>query len=458
MLLHTRRWSRRTSSRRGLVLLALLAAWVIATPGVTAHEVPATAHVQVFVKPQGGTLLLLVRAPLEAMRDVSFPLRGPGYLDLDRAQDVLRQAALLWIAGSIDLYENGVHLGPERVVAARVSLPSDRSFDSWTRALQHTTGGRLPSDTNLPWQQGHLDVLLAVPITDARAEFSIRPAFAHLGLTTTTVLRFLPADGDELVFQYAGDQGLLRLDPRWHHAALNFVRLGFLHIFDGIDHLLFILCLVIPLRRVQPLVMVVTAFTVAHSITLIASALGLAPDALWFPPLVETLIAASILYMALENIIGARVEQRLLIAFAFGLVHGFGFAFSLRESLQFAGSHLVTSLLAFNVGVELGQILMVLVFVVLLRLVFRHVVAERMGVILLSALAAHTAWHWTTERWTDLRQYRFSVAPVDASWIATAARWAMLVLIAAGLVGLTADLARRYLRAAGAWRTGTGRG
>ena len=83
------------------------------------------------------------------------------------------------------------------------------------------------------------------------------------------------------------------------------MKLGFCHILDGTDHLLFLFCLVIPFRRFRSLVAVVTAFTVAHSITLIASAYNLAPDALWFPPLIETLIATSIVYMALENIVGA---------------------------------------------------------------------------------------------------------------------------------------------------------
>ncbi|HIG16397.1 MAG TPA: hypothetical protein EYQ31_03375, partial [Candidatus Handelsmanbacteria bacterium] len=76
-------------------------------------------------------------------------------------------------------------------------------------------------------------------------------------------------------------------------------------ILDGLDHLLFLLCLVVPFRRFRALVPIVTGFTVAHSVTLIASAYGLAPNALWFPPLVETLIALSIVYMAFENIIGA---------------------------------------------------------------------------------------------------------------------------------------------------------
>ena len=97
-------------------------------------------------------------------------------------------------------------------------------------------------------------------------------------------------------------------------------------------------CLVIPFRRIWTLVPIVTAFTVAHSITLIASAYNYAPGALWFPPLIETLIATSIVYMALENIVGRdSPRRRWIITFLFGLVHGFGFSFGLQHTLQFAG-------------------------------------------------------------------------------------------------------------------------
>ena len=103
--------------------------------------------------------------------------------------------------------------------------------------------------------------------------------------------------------------------------------------------------------------MIVTSFTVAHSISLIAAAFGFVPDALWFPPLVETLIAATIVYMALENIVGSQRRSGAGSSPSrSGIVHGFGFSFVLRETLQFAGDHLVTSLLAFNVGVEIGQV------------------------------------------------------------------------------------------------------
>src|SRR5439155_17417413 len=241
-----------------------------------------------------------------------------------------------------------------------------------------------------------------------RSEFSIHPGLARLGLRVVTVLRFLPPGGTVRAFELSGDPGLLRLDPRWHQAALRFVRLGFNHILDGTDHLLFLFCLVIPFRRFRKLILVVTAFTIAHSITLIASAYDLGPSSLWFPPLIETLIAISIVYMALENIVGSpgerRLQRRWMIAFGFGLVHGFGFSFALRQTLQFAGSHLLASLVSFNVGVELGQLLVLVLLIPMLELLLRFVVAERTGTIILSALVAHTGWHWMTERADKLRQ------------------------------------------------------
>jgi hypothetical protein len=288
----------------------------------------------------------------------------------------------------------------------------------------------------------------------------VAPRFARLGNRTVTVLQFVPPGGAVRAFELEGDPGIVRLDPRWHQAALRFVALGFEHILDGTDHLLFLFCLVIPFRRIRSLVAIVTSFTIAHSITLIASAYGVAPDALWFPPLIETLIAISIVYMAIENVINAVpdagrafqpepvgrpfqarqddgsesfqgnavLRHRWLITFAFGLVHGFGFSFALRRTLQFAGSHLITSLLSFNVGVELGQLLVLVLMIPALDLLFRFAVKEWLGTIVLSTLVGHTAWHWTADRWSVLRQYRLSWPALDLAFWATAMRWAMLAV------------------------------
>ena len=409
-----------------------------------AHEIPARVTILAFIKPEANRLRVLVRVPLEAMRDIDFPVRGSGsFLDIERATPILNDAARLWIADYMKLYEERTQLVHDSIVATRVSLPSDRSFESFDRALAHLTAGPLPATTDLPWRQAMLDVLLEYPISSERSRFSIHPALAHLGIRTTTVLRFLPPDGDERVFQYAGDPGTVRLDPRWHQAAFRFVGLGFRHILDGIDHLLFVLCLVIPFRRIRPLVAIITSFTVGHSITLIASAFGVAPGALWFPPFIEALIALSIVYMAFENIVGAKLERRWLIAFGFGLVHGFGFSFVLRESLQFGGTHLLTSLLTFNLGVEIGQLFVLAITIPLLNALFRHVVAERMGTIILSALVAHTAWHWMVERGSALLEYRFAWPALDTAFLASAMRGGMLVLIVVGAVWGLSGLFRR---------------
>jgi hypothetical protein len=329
-----------------------------------------------------------------------------------------------------------------------VSLPSDPSFASYGSALAHVTGAPLPNDTALVWNQAMLDVLLEYPIASDRAEFAVHPALARLGLRVVTVLRFLPPGGAERAFHYLGDPGVVRLDPRWHHAAHQFVVLGFRHILDGTDHLLFVFCLVLPFRRFRELLLIVTAFTVAHSITLAAAAFGFGPDGSWFPPLIETLIAMSILYMALENIVGVQaVRRRWVITFAFGLVHGFGFSFALQETLQFAGSHLVTSLFAFNLGVELGQILVVALLIPALALMFRFVVAERIGIIIMSALVVHTAWHWMIERWALLRQVDWPELTVSSAL--GGVRWLMAIVILTAVVWLAAG----RIRKTGSWRS-----
>ncbi|HZR18066.1 MAG TPA: HupE/UreJ family protein [Verrucomicrobiae bacterium] len=427
----------------GLRPLAILAAAVVlACPFfVTAHDIPADITVQAFLKPEGARLRVLLRVPLKAMRDVEFPLRGPAYLDLGRVDAYLHDAATVWIADAMELYENEERLPKPEIVKARVSLESDRSFASYEQALAHLYGPRLPNAMEVPWDQTMLDVLFEYPIRSDQSRFSIYPGFTGLALRVVTVLRFLPPSGVVRAFEFAGDPGLVRLDPRWHQAALRFVRLGFFHILDGADHLLFLFCLVIPFRRFRSLIPVVTSFTVAHSITLIASAYNLAPAALWFPPLIETLIAMSIVYMALENIVGgASVQRRWLVTFGFGLVHGFGFSFALRETMQFAGSHLLTSLLSFNMGVELGQLLVLVLLIPTLELLFRFIVAERMGTIILSALVAHTAWHWMIDRWERLREFPFHWPEPSAAALAVGIRWLLLIVLAGGLLWFAFDL------------------
>ena len=414
---------------------------------VAGHDIPNDAIVNMFVKPDGQRMQVLVRVPLRVIRDISFPERDGKYLDVEKLTPLLADTAKVNIGDFVQIEENGDRLSAPTIVATQISLASDLSFTSFDTALAHVKGPKLANSENVIWNQVWFDVLLEYPIRSGLSSFSIRPHLEHLAARVVTVVRFISPAGVVRAYELEGDQGFTPLDPSWTQAAWRFVALGFRHIPDGADHLLFLLCLVIPLRRFRPLVGVITAFTVAHSITLLASAYGLAPGALWFPPLIETLIAASIVWMALENIVGtSSVQRRWTMAFAFGLVHGFGFSFALRETLQFAGSHLLASLVAFNLGVELGQLLVLAVLIPALWALFRWIVAERIGTIILSAIVAHTSWHWLQERAVVLAKYKLEWPLMDAAFWAAAMRGAVLLMILAAAAWAGPWLFRRFLK------------
>jgi hypothetical protein len=161
-----------------------------------------------------------------------------------------------------------------------------------------------------------------------------------------------------------------RLNPTALAVAGDFLLWGMHHIFIGYDHIAFLLALLIVVGRLGELVRIVTSFTAAHTITLLLAAF----DVLRFPSkLTEALIAASIVYVAAENLIrrGEEARYRWIVTFAFGLVHGLGFAGVLRERLEELGDNIVAPVVSFNVGVELGQLVIVALAFPLLALLRR---------------------------------------------------------------------------------------
>ncbi len=425
-----------TSVNRTRQVAAVIVAMVLLLPTWSgeAHEIPADVTLQAFVKPEGDALRMLVRVPLVSLRDFDFPVFGLGdYIDVAASGGMIHDAAEMWVAEYVEMLEGGRNLGRPDVSAVRIAIPGDRAFRSWDAALDNVGSAPLPDGIELPSRQAMVDILLEWPIESEASDFSIDSQLGHLGLRTVTVLRFLPPGGAERAFQFSGFPGVVRLDPRWHQAAWRFVVFGFEHILDGIDHILFLLCLVVPIRSFMALVPIVTSFTIGHSITLIAAAMGMTPNVLWFPALIETLIALSIVVMAFENILGTNLSKRWMVAFGFGLVHGFGFSFALSESLQFAGAHLLTSLFAFNVGVELGQLFVLALVVPLLGFLFKKWLPSVTGVVLLSALLAHTGWHWMLERGSGFLAYDLSLPVTDGPIALTLVRW----LILAGVVAAT---------------------
>ena len=182
-------------------------------------------------------------------------------------------------------------------------------------------------------------------------------------------------------------------------AAWTFVKEGVRHILEGPDHVLFVLCLVLGAATLGSLAWRVTGFTVGHSVTLTLGFLGYVPQGAWFIPLVETGIALSILYAATIALIAVGHRMTTLVTALLGLLHGLGFSFVLSEILNLESPNLWQSLLAFNVGIEIGQLLIVAAVWPILAFAAkrlpRGIVAVRWAVALPCILVATI---WTGER------------------------------------------------------------
>ena len=167
---------------------------------------------------------------------------------------------------------------------------------------------------------------------------------------------------------------------------ITFLEIGFKHILEGYDHLLFLAGLIVVSKSLKQLLPVVTAFTIAHSATLILSAFGIIS---LNPLLTETLIAVSIVYVGVENIFKEKFNGRWLIAFGFGLVHGAGFSGHLTALLQsvMGTGQIWSSLIGFNIGIELGQVVVILIAFPLLFLIRKKVKQETLVPVFSSAIA-----------------------------------------------------------------------
>ncbi len=179
----------------------------------------------------------------------------------------------------------------------------------------------------------------------------------------------------------------------------DFGRLGVEHIAGGADHLVFVFGLLLATARLREALAVVSGFTLAHSVTLSAAALGwVTPHASW----VEPAIAASVAFVGLENLGQPPVRRRMAVTFAIGLVHGFGFAGALRQ-IGLPPGRAVPALAAFNVGVELGQAVLVTLAMPVLHRARRHPRWDSRGLPALSLAVALLGSVWFVERLAGTR-------------------------------------------------------
>jgi len=180
-------------------------------------------------------------------------------------------------------------------------------------------------------------------------------------------------------------------------AAILYLKLGYKHILPlGFDHILFVLSLFLLSPKLKPVLWQSLAFTVAHSVTL-----GLAMYNVIRPParIVEPIIAISIMYVALENIFSPRLKaSRIGVVFCFGLVHGMGFATAL-SGLGLPSKSFLTSLVMFNIGVELGQLTVIITAYLLLAKWFGNKPYYRRAIVVpLSVTISLIASYWVVER------------------------------------------------------------
>jgi|GEM_PF-633597 len=241
------------------------------------------------------------------------------------------------------------------------------------------------------------------PVLTYTVSSNLDPGLPGQKSTANLILDYGP--GDVKVFR---SRGLMHEPVEISRSTLSavgtFILEGIRHILEGLDHVLFVVCLIIGAATLRSLLWRVTGFTLGHSVTLAVGFFGFVPSGAWFVPAIETGIALSIIYAAAIAIwpLGVRGENErftFVVTCVIGLLHGLGFSFVLQNILQVTSSNIWQSLLAFNIGVEFGQLAIVLAVWPVFRLL-RHtnITVWRVAQIATAAGCIAVAAMWTVER------------------------------------------------------------
>ena len=288
-------------------------------------------------------------------------------------------------------------------------LGTQPDFATLDEAKAAFTGGPAVPDLASPVYVGDVvvDVVLryrtGAPISSYAVSSTLDPGLPGQENTANLILDYGP--GGTKIFRARG----LLADPVMisrsaFSAVLTFIREGIRHILEGADHVLFVLCLVLGAVRLASLAWRVTGFTIGHSITLTAGFFGLVPSGSWFIPTVETGIALSIIYAAAIAILpgkqlAGRERNLFIVTGTIGLLHGLGFSFVLHKVLQITSPEIWQSLVAFNVGVEIGQLTIILVAWSVFRLIEKSgACAWRIARIGIAVACMMVASVWTVQR------------------------------------------------------------
>ena len=316
--------------------------------------------------------------------------------EVSMGNELLRSAVGRWV--TVTSMEGNIVLSP---LAPKVSWNAEDEDIMWQARFPREPGGqwRVDSTQFAQLPPGHHLFATAQSETGATlAEALLRADKSAL------VVRWMPVGSNRAatVGAEVDAPAVDELTPEgtgsWHHRVWLFFKLGVEHILIGYDHLLFLAGLLIACRGWKQMLGVITSFTVAHSITLGLAAL----DIIHFPGAwVEPLIAASIVYVGIENLVrkDENLTGRWKLTFGFGLIHGFGFAGVLRElGIGDEGGGVTSALLGFNLGVEAGQFAIALLVLPLLAKARNWPRFEAKGPLVISLLVAAMGLFWLIQR------------------------------------------------------------
>jgi len=301
----------------------------------------------------------------------------------------------------INIYKVGTQPDFATLDDAKISFQDEQVFDAFEQDVY-------VGDTTI-------DVLLRYTTQGAVYKYAISskldPGLPDQDETANLVLDYSP--GGVQVFRA---RGLLHepvvVTRSVFDAVATFIKEGVKHILEGLDHVLFVICLVLGAMHFGPLLWRVTGFTIGHSITLSIGFFGFVPSGAWFVPAVETGIALSIIYVAFVAVAPDYIPELqkkksewtvVGVTGLIGLLHGLGFSFVLQHILQVTSPNIWQSLLAFNLGVEIGQVLIVIAsFSIFYLISLLGIRATKINRFVVAGLCASTAFYWVIERGNNI--------------------------------------------------------
>ncbi len=440
---------RRIPIVRGLVLPCAFLLALGQGAGAVERPIPESAGVTTFARLQGEQLELLVRLPLVAVRDVQFPVRGEaGYLDLDGVKSMLTGIARYWVADHFEVWEHGRRLPRPEVAATRISISSDSSFASYQTAAARFDAPELARDADVFWEQVWLDVRLLYPLpssaSDAAPSLALEPSVASMAVRVTTAMTIVDANGQQRALTFEEDPGPIYLWPTLARSAGEFFWRGVRFVGTSADLLVFLFCLCLPFRSYRLFVPVFGALVAAFLLTSVAFATGVLLVGPAGRLAVAVLSALSVLLVACANIVGRVTPRgRAVFALGAGVIFGSAAALRLESAWQLAIPHPLGATLAYYGGGIAALACAAAMLIPVVTLMFSFTRAEMLERVVVSALAADTAWMWLDDRWAQFRRIPINLA-FDAGGVSSNLKALALLVLLVGLAWLLNERLKRW--------------